>query len=115
MCDTGDSPRHRRRAWWASLIVPQLLLGLAMGISAAAPVATAAAAVQVGGCAGPVSRQHIYDCAEILSSAEIAYLEAQAAAVEQAGAPTVVFLQARNATAQQALQDAIDLMNHWNV
>jgi uncharacterized membrane protein YgcG len=67
------------------------------------------------GCTGPVAGQHVYDCARLLTPAEIADLDAQAAAVERAGAPTVVYLQVRDATAEQTLQDAIDLMNRWNV
>ena len=59
--------------------------------------------------------KHIYDCAHLLMPGEIVDLETLAAAVDRAGAPTVVYLQARDATAQQALQDAIDLMGRWNV
>jgi uncharacterized membrane protein YgcG len=76
---------------------------------------SASAAPSAGGCAGPVARQYIYDCTGVLTPSESAYLETQAAAVVQAGAPTVVYLQVRAATAQQTLQDAIDLMNRWNV
>src|SRR5579884_3488745 len=99
-----------------SLLIPLaglLALALSLGLAALAP-ATASAAAR-DGCAGPVPGQHIYDCAHLLTPGEVAYLETQAAAVEQAGAPTVVYLQARDATADQALQDAIDLMNRWNV
>ena len=44
-----------------------------------------------------VSGQHVYDRVGIVSSAEIADLETHAATVERAGAPTVVYLQARDA------------------
>ncbi|MGZ6306270.1 MAG: DUF2207 family protein, partial [Ktedonobacterales bacterium] len=99
------------RAVWAVALLPLiLLLALALG----SPRQVGASAEQ-GGCAGPVAGQHIYDCAHLLSPDEISMLEVQAAAVDRAGAPTVVYLQARNATAQQALQDAIDLMNRWGV
>jgi uncharacterized membrane protein YgcG len=67
------------------------------------------------GCAGPVAGQYVYDCAHLLTQSEVGLLESKAAAVEHAGAPTVVYLQARNATAKQTLQDAIDLMNRWHV
>lgn len=106
------------------LLLPMVILALASGISAAQPGSTVAAApasnsvaarVPAEGCAGPVPGQYIYDCAHLLTPAEAANLETQAAAVVQAGAPTVVYLQVRDATAQQTLQDAIDLMNRWNV
>jgi uncharacterized membrane protein YgcG len=107
--------RLYRRLGWALLwllLVPITLL-LAAGISPS--LITTASAAAAASCAGPVAGQHIYDCAGILSPSEIAYLETQATAVDSAGAPTVVYLQVRAATAQETLQDAIDLMNRWNV
>lgn len=83
--------------------------------AAATQSAQATATAQATGCVGPVAGQHIYDCAHLLTPDEVTVLEAQAAKVEEAGAPTVVYLQVRDATAQQALQDATDLMNRWNV
>ncbi|HST89708.1 MAG TPA: TPM domain-containing protein [Ktedonobacterales bacterium] len=103
------------RCWRAGrtfVLLPVLLL-LAAGLSAAMP--TKVSAAPRADCVGPVAGRHIYDCANLLTTAEIANLEAQAAAVERAGAPTVVYLQVRDATAEQTLSDAIDLMNRWNV
>lgn len=108
--------RLRRRAPWALVLLLPLVLALVAGIGSALPARAVAPSMAASdGCAGPVAGQHIYDCAHLLTPAEIANLEQQAAAVEAAGAPTVVYLQVRDATAQQALQDAIDLMNRWNV
>lgn len=110
--------QHYRHVIWMGRLLPIIILvfvmvsGLGALTSLAAPVSAAGVA---GGCAGPVLGQRIYDCAHLLTAAEIANLETQAAAVDRAGAPTVVYLQPRAATAQQTLQDAIDLMNRWNV
>jgi uncharacterized membrane protein YgcG len=95
-------------------IVASVVLTLAAIMALASATGSAAAAPRAG-CVGPVAGQRIYDCAHLLTPAETANLETQAAAVERAGAPTVVYLQVRDATAQQTLQDAIDLMNRWNV
>ena len=62
-----------------------------------------------------VSGQHVYDRANILTPSEIADLETRAAAVERAGAPTVIYLQARDASQDQTIQDGRDLMQAWNV
>ncbi|HEU5441357.1 MAG TPA: TPM domain-containing protein [Ktedonobacterales bacterium] len=108
--------RCRGHTPWALVLLLPLVLALMAGISSALPArAAASASVASDGCAGPVAGQHIYDCAHLLTPAEIANLEQQAAAVAAAGAPTVVYLQVRDASAQQALQDAIDLMGRWNV
>lgn len=102
----------RLRRWWAVAFVP-LALALAVGLGplTIAPVSAA----PHNSCIGPVPGQHVYDCANLLTPAEIATLEADAAAVDRAGAPTVVYLQVRNATAQQTFQDAGDLLNRWNI
>src|SRR5262245_37209461 len=62
-----------------------------------------------------VSSQHVYDRAGILTPAEIADLETRAVAVERAGAPTVVYLQARDASRDETIQDGRDLMQAWNI
>ena len=103
---------RRWRAMWTFVLVPVILL-LVAGLSATMP--TQASAAPRGDCVGPVAGRHVYDCANLLTATEIANLEVQAAAVERAGAPTVVYLQVRDATAEQTLRDAIDLMNRWNV
>lgn len=105
--------KHRWHVWGKMSVLPALV-ALAVLIGSAL-IADAVAAAPADDCTGPVAGTRIYDCAHLLSPAEIANLETQAAAVARAGAPTVVYLQARDATAQQTLQDAIDLMNRWNV
>jgi uncharacterized membrane protein YgcG len=62
-----------------------------------------------------VSGQHVYDRVGILTPSEIADLETRAAAVERAGAPTVVYLQARDASQDETIQDGRDLMQAWDV
>lgn len=96
---------------WSVALLPLLLL---LAIALASPRHAVASPAQES-CAGPVAGQHIYDCAHLLSPDETSMLEARAAAVDRAGAPTIVYLQARNASAEQALQDAIDLMTRWGV
>jgi uncharacterized membrane protein YgcG len=104
--------KQRQRGWWAVALVPvTLMLALSLSPVVVSPVAAA----PLNSCTGPVAGQHVYDCANLLTQAEIATLEADAAAVERAGAPTVVYLQVRDATAQQTLNDARDLLNRWNI
>jgi len=62
-----------------------------------------------------VSGQRVYDRADMLTPGEISDLETHAAAVERAGAPTVVYLQARDASRDQTIQDGRDLMQAWNI
>lgn len=110
---------HWSLVWLPLLLSLQFLLAAAIEqpqyVSASADVASGMASTVADGCVGPVAGQHIYDCAHLLTPSEVGLLEAKAAAVDHAGAPAVVYLQARNATAKQALQDAIDLMNRWHV
>jgi uncharacterized membrane protein YgcG len=96
------------------LLLPLLLIVGVSAITLSSPRVSAATA-PANGCAGPVPGQYIYDCSGLLTPAEITNLETQAADVVRAGAPTVVYLQVRDANADQTLQDAIDLMNRWNV
>jgi uncharacterized membrane protein YgcG len=95
------------------VVFPALILALAFALGVHTPTPAYAAASD--GCLGPVKGQHIYDCAHLLTPSEMTTLEADAAAVDSAGAPTVVYLQVRDATAQQTWQDAVDLMNRWGV
>jgi uncharacterized membrane protein YgcG len=99
---------RRRYAWQAVL----LALAVALG---SFPLTAHGAPATRDGCLGPVAGQRVYDCANLLTPEETTDLEQRAAAVAQAGAPTIVYLQARSATAEQTLHDAIDLMNRWNV
>src|SRR5690349_3791560 len=103
---------HHWRRWWVVAFAPVALL-LALGLAQIG--ASGVSAAPRNSCAGPVAGQHIYDCTGLLTPTEIATLEADAAAVDRAGAPAIVYLQARDTTADQTLQDAIDLMNRWNV
>jgi uncharacterized membrane protein YgcG len=106
----------RCRYGWQAVLLGLFFLALTVALSSGwfAPVAHASAAAR-DDCLGPVAGQRVYDCAHLLTTEETADLEQQAAAVAQAGAPTIVYLQVRTATAAQTLQDAIDLMNRWNV
>ncbi len=92
--------------WFIVIVAPLLAVALATLL---VPTAHAAA------LAGPEPGKHVYDMAGLLTSAEIADLEMHAKAVEQAGAPTIVYLQAKDATYDQTYQDAGNLMNAWNV
>ncbi len=89
----------------ASLLAIVLFFGLS-----SLEVASAA-----GQCNGPTAGRRVYDCAGLLSTSEIASIETHAAAVAQAGAPTVVYLQVQKATYAQTYQDAADLMSRWDV
>lgn len=111
----GRQIRHVGQLWhsWAAPVFAGLLLAFfAAGNLAAAPAARAATTAS---CDGPVQGKHVYDCAGILTPAEIADLERHAQAVVQAGAPTVVYLQAKDAGRDQTIQDAADLMQFWHV
>ncbi|MGE5335276.1 MAG: TPM domain-containing protein, partial [Nitrososphaerota archaeon] len=104
--------KHRWHGWGiAAIAALAVLMAASLNIAGAGR----AAAAPLNSCAGPVAGQHIYDCANLLTPGEVQSLEADAAAVDRAGAPTVVYLQVRDANAQQTLQDAIDLMGRWNV
>ncbi len=104
----------RRQYAWRAVLLTFFLLALAWTLGSFAPTVHAATAAS-NSCLGPVAGQRVYDCANLLTTQETANLEQQAAAVAQAGAPTAVYLQVRSATPEQTLQDAIDLMNRWNV
>jgi uncharacterized membrane protein YgcG len=58
---------------------------------------------------------HVYDLAGALTSAQVSDLEQSAAAVDQAGAPTVVYLRRKDASDTAARQDARALMDTWAV
>lgn len=105
----GQLPTHV-----LSLLLGLLVLSCALAYLAA-PSADAAPQHARADCTGPVPGKHVYDCVGLLTSAELENLESHAKAVEQAGAPTVVYLQARDATRDQTEQDAIDLMTRWDV
>jgi uncharacterized protein (TIGR04222 family) len=62
-----------------------------------------------------VSGQRVDDRAGILTPGEISDLETRALAVERAGAPTEVYLQVKDASRDETIQDGRDLMQAWNV
>lgn len=99
-------PRRRVRLFiW---LIEVLILALA-GVVLSWPVPIARASSR-NDCAGPHADQHVYDCAGLLTAGEIADLEMRAAQVEQAGAPIAVYLQMREATYEEKVRDAADLM-----
>ncbi|HEU0026219.1 MAG TPA: TPM domain-containing protein [Ktedonobacterales bacterium] len=63
----------------------------------------------------PITGQRVYDCAGLLTPGEIADLETRALAVQRAGAPVVVYLQAKDTSYDQTLSDAASLMARWDV
>lgn len=103
--------------WWyprvrASLLVPLLIF---LALTLALSFTSTARAAQKSSCDGPVTGKHVYDCAGILTADEVAEIETHVAAVEQAGAPTIVYLQVRDASVDETIQDAADLMDAWDV
>src|SRR5690242_9952397 len=96
---THDPARGR---WW--LFVTLVALGLGLGLG----VRPAMADTNFG---NPVPGKHVYDYAGVLTPAEAADLEAKAARVEQAGAPVVVYLRAKDSNPSGTEQDARDLMD----
>lgn len=59
--------------------------------------------------------KHVYDAAGVLSAQQVADLEARAAAVDEAGAPTVVYLRLKDADDPTTRQDARALMDAWAI
>ncbi len=98
------------RSSWISRVIPLVLIALAFALPFAVP--TALGASNFG---QPVAGQHIYDRAGVLTPDEITTLEQHARAVESAGAPVVVYFQAKSASYSQTEQDAKDLMDQWDV
>ena len=111
-------PAHRV-ALVGTLLLVLTLTFAATGAASAAPSSQAQAAVAAKTtpptCGAYTQSQHIYDCASLLTTAEISALEAKAQAVQAAGAPVVVYLQVKDAGYDQTLKDAADLMARWNV
>ena len=82
------SSRHPRRVVAVRAVVITALMLVLESVSGAL------AASDFG---QPIAGQHVYDRAGVLTLGEKDDLERCAAAVQQAGAPTVVYLQARKA------------------
>src|SRR5947209_3934639 len=59
--------------------------------------------------------QHVYDRAGVLSAAQVAGIESQAAGLDQAGTPTIVYVRRKAADDLATRQDARDLMDAWQV
>ncbi|GEM_PF-430206 len=122
---TAMTPRTSLFARWRRLLLVCIALSLSLSLLglANAPQAYAAPHSQkmalpdhLAACPQhPIQGQRVYDCAGALTAGEIATLEHHAAAVAQAGAPTIVYLQAQNASYDQTLQDAANLMQRWDV
>jgi uncharacterized membrane protein YgcG len=64
---------------------------------------------------GPETGKGVYDTAGALSQTEIKDLETYAQTLANAGAPCIIYLQARTATRDETRQDAQDLMTAWNI
>src|SRR5690606_2035845 len=90
-------------------------LTLAAGFLVALLLTAATAQSAAAEYGEPVPGQHVYDTTDLLTPEEIADLEARAAAVEAAGAPIVVYLQARDASQSETEADARALMDAWDV
>ena len=73
------------------------------------------AALAASGYGHPTPGQHIYDRTGLLRPDELADLERRANAALRAGAPTVVYLQARHADYPATYKDAQTLMAAWGV
>ncbi len=99
----------------ALVVILPAILALILAIGIVAIAATPARTAAPSTCAGPVAGQHIYDCAGILSASDISLLETHAKAVEQAGAPVVVYLQVKDASYDETYDDAGNLMQRWDV
>ncbi len=127
LCPQRDGARRlaapRAAAWraprWGRVASVALLAALAPLIALVASLALSPGAAPVFAQAAcpdqPVSGQRVYDCAGLLTPGEIRDLEARALAVQRAGAPVIVYLQAKDATYDQTLSDAASLMARWDV
>lgn len=111
-------PASRRSAALAAALLLALALTIALGATAT-PTAQASAETPavstLPACQTYTPSRHIYDCAGLLTTDEVSALEVKAQAVQRAGAPVVVYLQAKDASHDQTLQDAADLMARWDV
>jgi uncharacterized membrane protein YgcG len=81
----------------------------------AAALGLGATAALADGWGQRVPGQHVYDMAGALTAAQVSDLERSAAAVEQAGSPTVVYLRRKVADDFTARLDASALMQAWGV
>jgi uncharacterized membrane protein YgcG len=89
--------------------------GIASALAVIAVLSFALTAHAAFSTVGPEPGKRVYDTAGALSPSEIKDLAAHARALTHAGAPCIVYLQARNATRDETRQDAQNLMTAWNV
>lgn len=99
----------RRAVRWIPLGV---MLALALALAAFVAGCGSSGTASFG---SPVAGKHVYDRAGILTASQVSMLEVRATVVQRAGAPTIVYLQTKNATYDETLQDAQDLMTAWDV
>jgi len=92
--------------------VRQALLAAGLALAALGLAATTALADDWGQRA---AGRHVYDPAGVLTAAQVTDLEASAAAVDRAGAPTVVYLRRKDADDATTRADARGLMDAWAV
>ncbi|HXM53746.1 MAG TPA: TPM domain-containing protein [Candidatus Dormibacteraeota bacterium] len=95
-----------------SSIARRVLLAGGALLAALGLTATVAAADDWGQRA---AGRHVYDTASALSAQQVADLEQAAAAVDRAGAPTVVYLRSKDAGDAATRQDARALMDAWSL
>ncbi|HEU5422012.1 MAG TPA: TPM domain-containing protein [Nitrolancea sp.] len=91
------------RRGWLLILLFLLFLGLPPGSRAAGSYGT------------PVPGRHIYDLTGLLTPAQVRDLEQRAALVEQAGAPTIVYVRAEDVSYDATATDSQALMDAWDV
>jgi uncharacterized protein (TIGR04222 family) len=89
--------------------------GMASALAVIAVLSFALTAHAAISLTGPEPGKRVYDTAGVLSPSEIKDLETRAQALTNAGAPCIVYLQARSATRDQTRQDAQNLMTAWDI
>jgi uncharacterized protein (TIGR04222 family) len=62
-----------------------------------------------------VAGQRVYDHTGALTAEQVASIEQQAAAVADAGSPTIVYLQSRDTSYDNTVDDARALMDQWDI
>ncbi len=87
----------------------------AAGSVAVALGLTASGATAANDWGQRVAGRHVYDLAQVLTPAQVTDLESSAAALDRAGAPTVVYLRLQAADDATTRLDARDLMDAWAV
>lgn len=91
------------------------LLGTMFLLVSMSPIAIAQDTDNDAEFGAPVAGQRIYDLAGVFSDDERIRLEAEAAAVEQAGSPVAVYYRLQDADYDETVDDGNDLMEEWDV